>query len=277
MRAAADKGDAEAMYICALLAAQDTRLADRWHVARQILERSAAAGFELARSELAYREESPSDDDVDCWTAPRNGSKLLITAVSESPRIEKIENFADPLACDWLIERARSRIGPAEVYDPGTGKGKLEKVRSNKAAMFNIVESNLVLLAIREQVTRIVNLPLASLEPSSVLHYDVGEQFEPHFDFLDADVPTYAREIASSGQRVATFLLYLNDDYEDGDTDFPDISLSFKGRKGDALLFWSVAPTGAPDLRTRHAGRPPTRGEKWVLSQWLRHRPSPIR
>jgi hypothetical protein len=28
--------------------------------------------------------------------------------------------------------------------------------------------------------------------------------------------------------------------------------------------------TGRPDRRTMHVGLPPTRGEKWLLSQWIR-------
>jgi prolyl 4-hydroxylase len=70
-----------------------------------------------------------------------------------------------------------------------------------------------------------------------------------------------------------TFLLYLNDDYEGGETEFPVIGLRWKGRKGEGLFFWNVQPGGAPDERTLHAGAPVSRGEKWVLSQWIEGRP----
>jgi len=29
-------------------------------------------------------------------------------------------------------------------------------------------------------------------------------------------------------------------------------------------------------MDTLHTGLPPTRGEKWLLSQWMRERPQPI-
>jgi hypothetical protein len=38
-------------------------------------------------------------------------------------------------------------------------------------------------------------------------------------------------------------------------------------------LFNNVDADGAPDHDTVHAGTPPTSGEKWVLSQWVRTRP----
>ena len=37
----------------------------------------------------------------------------------------------------------------------------------------------------------------------------------------------------------------------------------------------NVDAEGTPDPRTLHAGLPPTAGEKWVLSQWVRTRPPP--
>ena len=68
-------------------------------------------------------------------------------------------------------------------------------------------------------------------------------------------------------------LVYLNQGFEGGETDFPLLDLKFKGRKGDALMFSNVDASGAPDRRMFHAGLPPTAGEKWLLSQWVRDRP----
>jgi prolyl 4-hydroxylase len=67
--------------------------------------------------------------------------------------------------------------------------------------------------------------------------------------------------------------VYLNDDYEGGETEFPRIGLRFRGKRGDALMFDNVRPSGALDYDTLHAGLPPTRGEKWLFSQWVRSRP----
>ena len=71
---------------------------------------------------------------------------------------------------------------------------------------------------------------------------------------------------------MGTFLLYLNDGYEGGETDFPSAGLSFKASTGDALFFANVTREGRPDPLGLHAGRPPLSGEKWILSQWIRDR-----
>ena len=103
-----------------------------------------------------------------------------------------------------------------------------------------------------------------------MLHYGVGEEFVLHCDFLDPQA--FAEEIARHGQRAATVLIYLNDSFEGGETSFPRLGLNHRGKTGDALVFSNVDGAGMPDDRAQHAGCPPTAGEKWVFSQWVRDR-----
>ena len=268
IRSAAEKGDAEALYVCAMLAAQDTDLADRWTIALEYLAAAAEKGWEPAQTQRAFLGPAFSAEDAIAMCQPAQ-----VHDVFDSPRIGLIERFASPELCAWLIERARPYVSRAQVYDAATGGGRVEGARSNSAVAFNIAQSDMVLMLLRERIVATTRIVGAGLDSSSVLHYAPGECFEPHFDFLDPAVPAYAREIQTRGQRAATFLIYLNEDYEGGETGFPDLDWRHKGRKGDALLFWNLTKTGAPDVRARHAGLPPDSGEKWLFSQWLRQRP----
>jgi len=85
-------------------------------------------------------------------------------------------------------------------------------------------------------------------------------------------VPGFAEYLQKFGQRIATVLIYLNEDYAGGETAFPKLGLNFRGATGDALFFTNVDRSGRADPLTLHAGTPPTSGEKWVLSQWIRDR-----
>ena len=76
-------------------------------------------------------------------------------------------------------------------------------------------------MLVRNRIANSAGLPLESLESASILHYSPGEEFSPHYDFLDTSVPGFAQEVAAKGQRVATFLVYLNEDYAGGETEFP--------------------------------------------------------
>lgn len=67
-------------------------------------------------------------------------------------------------------------------------------------------------------------------------------------------------------------LVYLNEDYEGGETFFPRFDLKVRGRRGDALLFRNTLDDGRPDERTAHAGLPVTRGVKLIASRWIRQR-----
>lgn len=284
MRAAAAQGDAEAEHICGMVAAQDGALEQRWSIALQHVQCAAEAGLPLARAvlERVAAGSAVGDDETSRWKAlvTHLDAESLVRAreptatLSESPRLFVFERFAAPELCHWLIERARARIHRAHVYDPqlGTG-GQVRQTQTNSSADFGVVHSDLIFMLLRNRIANSVGLPLESLESTSILHYAPGEEFSPHYDFLDPSVPGFAREVGSKGQRVATFLIYLNDDYTGGETEFPLLNTSFKGRQGDALLFWNVDETGEPDRRTRHTGTPPTSGEKWAFSQWLRRRP----
>jgi prolyl 4-hydroxylase len=265
LRAAAEAGDGEAMHFCARLAAQDDDLPDHWNVALDYAGRAAEAGYELAAREQALME------DIGGIAAIQKPMPLRV--IRETPYMAVIEKFLSPELCDWLIAQATPRLERAEVYDVKAGGSQVADARNNSSFSFDLSHIDLILLAIRERIAASTQFALAALELTTVLHYAPGQRFTRHHDYLQAEYPGHAQDMALRGQRVATFLVYLNDEFDGGETDFPLLNFRHKGKRGDAFLFWNVDPMGAPDLRTLHAGLPPANGEKWVLSQWLRQPP----
>ena len=206
--------------------------------------------------------------DVAAWTRPP-----AVRLLSESPRVLAVSGLARADACDGIVDAARPRLERAQVKDPRTGLTVMGATRTNRVANFAVTDTSVLNLLVQARIAAAAGLDTRMMEAFAVLHYARGEQASEHFDYLDPDVPAYAEDIARYGQRTATALLYLNDDYEGGETAFPELGLRHRGSKGDALIFFSVDPQGRPDPRTVHAGRPPARGEKWVLSQFVRDRP----
>jgi prolyl 4-hydroxylase len=193
-------------------------------------------------------------------------------ALSASPRVAIVEGFTSRELCDWLIERARPRMERATTYDSNTGATHSDQSRTNSHCYFRMAESDLLLHFLRARIAQVTGAPVGALEHSAMLHYRAGEQFFPHFDYLDPSLPGYQEELREGGQRTLTLLVYMNEGFEGGETHFPTAGQRYKGKKGDALFFWNVDWNGAPDQRTLHAGLPPTSGEKWLLSQWIRDR-----
>ncbi len=205
--------------------------------------------------------------DIRAWIAPKPTH-----SVNDAPRIRTIEAFMSAEECAWMIARGQPKLARAPVYDNATRGSQVVSARSNTAAGFSLLDMDIVTVFLRTRMANTIGLPNEWFEPPAVLHYSPGEEFTPHFDFLNPSVPGQAAELRRGGQRIATFLTYLNDGYEGGETDFPRLGYRFKGRQGDAIVFANIDPSGAPDQRAMHAGLPPTSGEKWLLSQWIRDR-----
>lgn len=283
IRAAHAAGEAEATTRLAMLSTMGVTAPADWRKALALLAEAAAGGSASAQGQLR----ALGADAVQPG-APQHGADWAALAaavdlarwiqappkqvLSVSPRVATIAGLLTRPVCDWIITRAADRVTPAQVFDLETGAPAVADARTNSAVEFNFADVDVVLALTRAYIAAAIDVPLAGLEPTQVLHYDVGQSFAPHYDFMDPLVPGYALEAQRGGQRVATFLVYLNDAFEGGETDFPLLQLRAKAPPGGALYFANVDAAGAPDRRTLHAGLAPTSGEKWLLSQWVRNR-----
>jgi hypothetical protein len=206
--------------------------------------------------------------DLGAWQDSRGGTDL-----STSPRVCIIPSFLNAGVCRWLIDKAHGRLTRALVYEALSRKTTVHSTRTNTAATLNLLDTDFVCVLVQARIAQCLAMPFRHLEPIAVLHYAEGEEITEHFDFVDPEVPNYRQEIAK-GQRVVTFLVYLNDDYAGGETEFPELAIRHKGRRGEALFFVNALSDGSADVRTLHAGKPPTHGEKWIVSQFVRNRPT---
>lgn len=103
-----------------------------------------------------------------------------------------------------------------------------------------------MLLRIRE----ILNIPIERYEEPQIVRYEMGQQFTWHYDALPASLAK-----KTSGQRIATVLIYLNTVEAGGATAFKDLNIRVKPEKGKALIFFPCSLDGVPDDRTMHAGQ----------------------
>lgn len=282
---AMQKGNAEAALRLAVLSALGAHVDHSWSGALALLALAAQRGSASARKQLYVFADLPGADDpsappsdwrqvaervnLKAWLQPPAGITL-----HDRPAIRCFPEFVSDRACDWLIERARSNLKRALIYDASHGHDVADNMRTNSAAGFDLVTADLVQIAIQYRMSAAVGLPVKNMEGPTVLHYAVGEQITNHFDFLNPKIPNYHEEIERRGERIITFLVYLNDDYAAGETVFPKLGVRHKGRRREGLFFVNALPTGAPDTRMVHAGLPPTSGEKWIISQFIRNRPA---
>ncbi len=203
--------------------------------------------------------------DLATWIAPR-----ATEDVHDNPRIGVSKAFIDAGLCAWLIDRARSLQEASFIYDPTTGRPVRGDARTNTAGTFKLSDLNLPLILIRHRIANTTAMAQENFERTSIFRYEVGQTFADHADYISTD---FSAEIRQRGQRPLTFLIYLNDAFEGGETNFLAIGKKFRGGVGDALCWRNVDENGTPDLLTQHAGDPPTSGQKWLLSQFIRDKP----
>ena len=287
--AAAEEGSAEGTHRLAVFAAEGIGEPQSWSDAVAHLKRAAALGHRIAQAELAWLSgnwgcakalltgaPTPPDGDIPA-DAIDISSWLQVPAPRvdlASPRVFTVPRFLSPGVCDWLIERARPNLRRAQTFNPRTGGAQIVEGRNHSCFGFNVAQSDVVIALVRARMASLTGHSLHGFEDTSVLHYSPGEQFAPHYDFIEPNTQAALRDIASTGQRAVTFLAYLNEGYDGGETSFPRLGRSYKGNRGDALFYDNIMPDGSPDRRTLHTGTMLRGGQKWLMSQWIRSRPS---
>ncbi|KAK9817096.1 hypothetical protein WJX72_009493 [[Myrmecia] bisecta] len=115
-----------------------------------------------------------------------------------------------------------------------------------------------LLRLIRGRVAELVGHPASHMESLQVARYDVGQQFKAHYDSGATDV-----------RRLLTVLLYLNDDHEGGETDFPHQNRTVRCEKGKAVLWYNLHDDGTVIYNSYHRALPVLAGVKWTATQWV--------
>ncbi|GAB4517806.1 MAG: hypothetical protein Kow00133_02440 [Amphiplicatus sp.] len=193
------------------------------------------------------------------------------TLRENAPRIVVYEKALTPLECDYVICAAMPLLTPSAVVDPKAGAARQESFRTSEGCAIGVADLDLALFAIWEKLCGSIGAPVPNSELMGVLRYRPGQEYRPHHDYLPADDNDYS-EVRRAGQRTHTLLVYLNDSFAGGETVFPRLGISFRGRAGDALYFQNTDEYGVPIEDSQHAGAVVSTGEKWMLTLWLRQR-----
>lgn len=183
--------------------------------------------------------------------------------LSSAPNVMLFRNFLTSEECAHVAQVASDLMEPSRVIDPTTGVAIAHPVRRCDNAVIGPTREDLVIRALNLRIATATRTRVDQGEPLTVLRYQPGHEFKPHYDGLPG----------TKNQRIKTMLIYLNQGFEGGETEFVTCDLIVRPRAGDAILFDNVDATGAIDLQSRHAGLPVTRGTKWLATRWIRAAP----
>jgi len=282
---AIERDDPGATSLLATLKGAGAWTQQSWPDALRLLRRAAELGSHDAQAQLimlasdvetaaAVRSGQASDDtwgrlqesiNLERWVVPP-----MPEAVSEAPRMWTVPGFATPEICRWLIGRSQGRLRQAQMFDGQ--RSRFLATRTCRDFSFTIFDGGVLLVLLRIRMSLAMSLPVPHMEPPQIFHYAVGQEIKAHYDSIYDGEHGYGQAGSYRGDRLATLLLYLNDEYEGGDLEFPHTGFRHRGRTGDAVFFASLRD-GKRDRLSLHAARPVTAGEKYILSQWIHDRP----
>jgi prolyl 4-hydroxylase len=189
----------------------------------------------------------------------------------QGPYYVELDGFLTPEQCDALVAQTEAvglDISQVGIDDHVTD----ETIRKSQQHWYK-AEANAVTQVIRQKTADFFgSLGCASdvaYEDIQVVKYDVGGKYDPHYD--DEECGPVMGVGCKPGRRMATLLIYLNDDMTGGTTRFPKLGVDIVPKKGKALFFWVADPATALLYEsTIHGGMAVETGHKWIATQWIR-------
>ena len=188
---------------------------------------------------------------------------------------ELIQYFTDPNRA----KEGKMVLKRAEVDDNVNGGSKLDPSRKAELLFFGR-NGNIAKKYGLTNICKHINsdfgdqaiYSIKNFEGWQFIKYDVGGEYIPHYDY-DYDFNNRHNKVRlahSGGLRLKSIIIYLNEDFEGGETAFTKIDLKIKPETGKLLIWENVHENRKLNLDTLHASLPVIKGTKYVLITWLR-------
>ena len=182
---------------------------------------------------------------------------LYLIPTYREPQV--IPNFLTDNERRHIMTKAEQKLHVSTVAEDR----KIDKnVRDSETAWLDT--SDPIVRRVMEKCVSLTDRPLTNCEHLQVLRYKPGGHYKPHQDTFDD---------MKGNKRMYTIILALNDDYEEGETEFPNLNKKYKLKAGDALFFHTLDNYELMTSKALHGGRPVKSGEKWICNLWVHKYP----
>jgi len=179
--------------------------------------------------------------------------------LSDDPKVIHFAGLLTPTECEYLMEATGNKFEPSMVYDSNRQLVR-DEIRTSDGSTIHWLIEDPAIVALNRRIAAVSNSRYESGEALALLRYSPGQEYRPHFDFVKG----------AENRRLMTALIYLNEDYEGGETAFVRTGLKVKGKTGDVILFHNEGANGGPNPLSEHAGLPITKGIKYLATRWIR-------
>jgi prolyl 4-hydroxylase len=204
----------------------------------------------------------------------------VMNTLCNDPYIYTIDNFLTLKECKFIIKVSKDNLKLAGVskmsgekgLEPGKYKGR------TNSSYWMPHDAYPETLKIAKRIAEKIGCNYKHFESFQVIHYNENEEYKYHYDAYDMyDKEKYEKFTKERGNRLRTVLVYLNDVIEGGGTGFDSLNeyeetIIVEPKMGKMVVFNNVNDDGSLNRKSRHAGLPVIKGEKWAFNLWLRER-----
>lgn len=177
--------------------------------------------------------------------------------------IVEFPNALTHAECDHIISLAEkkgyqnSMVYEQEKYDE-TGEFESLNIEYRRGKTCWLTPEDETVKKIAKLAEYVTKIPIANQEQLQVAKYNENDFFKSHYDacLMESSKDNCKAMDRDSGPRRSTYMVYLNDDMEGGETEFEKIGIKIKPEKGKAILFWSTDDDGKLIENSMHAGNP---------------------
>ena len=179
-----------------------------------------------------------------------------------------IPNFLTDEECDYLCDHIEHHNTRSTVAGLGSEKSVYNEGRTSSTS--TIPDNDPKFQTINNKMYDELGISSEYSEPTQGQIYLEGQYFNYHNDYFEGD--SYTNHCLSSGQRTWTFMLYLNDVEEGGETEFPRLNQKISPTKGTAVVWKNSDGTGSENPASHHSGLAIVKGKKIITTKWFREK-----
>ncbi|KAL1857975.1 hypothetical protein Plec18170_003199 [Paecilomyces lecythidis] len=233
---------------------------------------------------------SPEDDVP--FTCPEQEGRYKVHIFSRVPLVIYIEGFLGEDEAGHLVRVSEGKYAPSIIYDGISERVDPSVRRSDRA----LLDRDDVVRCLEERARSFQGWrPGLYIERMWAQRYNVSGHYQNHYDWTG--------NLHAGGDRVSTFMVYLQADCTGGGTNFPRMKMprekkwcqflecdeddkkgrdqttkklegvTFKPIKGNAIFWENLRADGTGYPETWHAALPVTSGSKVGLNIWSWYQP----
>lgn len=192
--------------------------------------------------------------------------------LNKEPYISFYQDVFTPEECDFVIENSEklNKFKRSGMYNVELKQSEILDIRTSSSfvdedSTFNDIRQKSYEL-LKDKFSYINNFSIDHFEKTQIQRYNPGQYVASHMDYFNC-----GRHVTNN-DKMATLIIYLNDDFTGGETQFDYLNIKVKPQKGSALFF-NYDYGENVKTKSKHGGSPVIEGTKYIITCWIREKP----